>query len=456
MQQNLHTFYTLLVTQTISMLGSAMSAFVIGVWVYQETGDTTPLALAATFTILPKIFLSGYAGVLVDRFRRKHILLITDFGQAFATLLLLLSIGSDSFQLWHLYVVSAISGIFNVTQFLTLQPTITMLVPDEQRERANALNQITGPLSGIIAPVLAGTLLAFTSVPGVLAIDLFTFGIATAVLLTLTIPDPEKHIEPTAQSEQKGLKQLVAGFYVLSAMPPLLLLGLMAMQANFLLSAFSVLNTPYILERTGSEVMLGIVLAVTSAGMVAGALTVGMIGGFKQRMHTVVVALSATGLLMACYGIAQHEVLLVLFGFAGTFAIGFINPPVIAIFQDKVPPEQQGRAFAALLQMSILLTPISSVMAGVLADNVFEPAVQTDAWSIFAPVFGDSAGAGIGLMLTISSLLLTVVTLLMWMLTSVRTIEELPGHSGQPEATTEEPTPEHTGTVPPAPAPAAS
>ncbi len=87
----IRTFYVVMVTQVLSMLGTRLTSFAIGVWVFTETDNTTPLLLVPFFMILPTITLSSGAGVIADRFSRKKLIIFGDGGQALPTLLLLLT-----------------------------------------------------------------------------------------------------------------------------------------------------------------------------------------------------------------------------------------------------------------------------------------------------------------------------------------------------------------------------
>lgn len=154
----LTVFYIILITQTISLVGSRMTAVAVGIWVFKETGSTTPLLLAVFFAELPGMLAGSVAGVLVDRWDRRRVLMLSDAGQAAGTLLLLASFLSGRFELWHLYAVSLLQGCFAILQGPARDAATTLLVPKAQRERANGIQQMSFPLAGVVAPVLAGTL----------------------------------------------------------------------------------------------------------------------------------------------------------------------------------------------------------------------------------------------------------------------------------------------------------
>ncbi len=156
-QYNMRTFYTLIITQVFSLIGSRISGLAISIWIYNQTGDVTPLALVSFFFIVPQVLAAGVSGALADRWDRRYVMMLSDTGQAVGTVLLLISFSSGGFQLWHLYVITFIQSVFGVFQGPAFQASITMLVPDDKRDSANAIQQITGPVAGIIAPAIAGS-----------------------------------------------------------------------------------------------------------------------------------------------------------------------------------------------------------------------------------------------------------------------------------------------------------
>lgn len=438
MSKSLRTFYILLITQSVSMLGSAMSAFAVAVWVYDRTGEATPLALAATFGALPAIFTTGLAGIATDRFERRRLIMLSDAGQAFATLLLLVSIGTDSFQLWHLYLVAAIEAVFMSLQFTAFTSSITMMVPDEQRERANVLQQLTGPVSGIIAPVLATILLVAINVEGVLVVDLLTFGIAVTVVNFMHIPQPPRTEETEDENGRSLLQKVFAGFGIIRQLRPLFYLTIFVMLVNFPMRIIIILSTPYLFERTGSEVALGTISGVMSAGMVVGGIIFSIIGGFKSRLATAMTALFCSTMLFALLGMARHEVLLAVFGFLAMAFIPAVDAPFFSILQQKIAPDKQGRVFSAVFQMAQVLRPLAYVSAGVLADRIFEPAVGGSGWQVATPLVGDQAGAGMGLLIFLSGLGIAFSTVVVYAIPSIRNLEDiLPNHEPAPDELTQ-------------------
>ncbi len=407
--RSLRTFYILLLTQMLSLIGSDMTALAISIEVYQDTDRVTPLAFVSFFSMLTKVLSASFAGVLADRWDRRKVMAIGDAGQAAATLILLVSFATGTFTLGLLYVTVVIEAAFVSFQMPAVQSIVTMLVPDEQRDRANSLQLMVGPAAGLVAPVLAGVLFTVIGVTGVMALDLATFAVAVGVVLAVHIPHPEQSAEAAALQPGRVWQEALVGFRYLWSRRMLFWLGFAATLANFLLVGALVLNTPYILTLTDdNEALLGTLLGVVSLGPLAGGLIMSAWGGTRPRIHMILPGIMLEGVFLALYGLSRHPVTLGAALIMALFPMPFVNAGYMSIFQVKVPPDLQGRVFAALNQVTMLLTPLGYVLAGPLADHVFEPAVGGAGWDMVEPLVGARAGSGMGLMMVVYGALMAV------------------------------------------------
>lgn len=422
-RSGLATFYTIVITQAFSMIGSRMSGLAVGIWLFQETGDVTPLALVAFFGLLPTILGSNVAGLLADRYDRRLIMVLADTGQAICTAALFWLFLTDAFRIEYLYILAFLQGTAEMFQGPAFGASVATLVPDKHRDRANAIQQLMMPAAGLIAPAAASLLYSLVRVEGVILFDLFTFGVAMVVMFFSHIPRPTK-TDAGQQSRGSFWKEFTAGFSYLWSYKPMMLLLICACLVNFVMNGLGIMNTPYILLRTdNNEVLLGVLLSVMNAGAIAGGLLIATWGGTRPRIHTVMPAIIGMGLAAGIFGIAQHPVAMGTSMFMIMFCPPLANACLFSILQGKVPPDLQGRVFAAVGQIALLMTPLAYWLVGPLADTVFEPAVGQTGWSTVAPLVGSNAGAGIGLMMVIGGAILAVVCVGFYLLPSVRHFE---------------------------------
>lgn len=434
-QRNMRTFYTLILTQTFSLMGSRISGLALGIWIYAETGNATPLLLVSFFTVLPQVLASSLSGVMADRWDRRYVMVLADAGQALGTLLLLVSFLTGSFQLWHLYAVALIQAIFGVFQGPAFQASVTMLIPDAQRDRANAIQQLTGPMAGIFAPAIAGFIYGLVGVEGAILVDLVTFVVAMFVVFSISIPRPQETEEGRA-SRGSLWKEVWSGLGYLRKRQTLFFMMLYISCLNFLIGGTMALGTPYILSRTDhNETILGILLSLFNVGAIVGGVAFGMWGGTRPRIHTIL-----PGIIIACgmmigMGMAQSPLVLGVLIFLFMIPLPMVNASFMSLMQTKTPPDMQGRVFSVMGQLSLLLLPAAYLIFGPLADKVFEPAVGGTGWDAVAGLVGSGPGAGIGLMIAISGALTLVMSLVMYSLPAVRMMEaNLPDYVASPAA----------------------
>lgn len=422
-QRKLITFYSLLLSQTLSFIGSRMTALALSIHIFNQSGEATPLVLVSFFSFLPRLLAASLAGLLADRWNRKYVMMIADAGQAAGTVLLLISFASGSFQVWHLYVITVITSIFDIFQGPAFQATVTLLIPDEHRNRANAVQLVTSPVAGIIAPAVTGAVFGLIGVSGIIAFDLLTFLLSIIVLFIVPIPQPLA--QPIQESSERPSmwREIMAGFEFVWHRKPLLMIFVFTGCTNFFLAGMMSLETPYILSRTGSEATLGTLLGAYSLGSLAGATLMAVWGGTKKRVHTMMPGAILAGCVMALYGMQTNPLIMAVMLFLMAMFPPINNVSIISTLQIKVPPDLQGRVFAAISQISMILIPLSYLITGPLADNVFEPFARTPAWSTFAPVFSSGPGAGMGLMFTISGFAIAIISTVIYAMPMVRNLE---------------------------------
>ena len=432
-RQNLRTFYLLVVTQTLSLVGSRMTSIAIGIWLFTTTGNTTPLLLTAFFAELPGVMGSSLAGVLVDRWDRRTVLMLSDGGQAAGTLVLLISFASGHFQIWHLYAVALLQGIFAIFQGPARDAATTMLVSETQRERANGILQMSFPLAGVIAPVLTGILYIFIQITGVILIDLATFLVAVTVVFLVRIPRPKQTAEGLA-AQGNIWKEMLGSLRFLIKRRTLFALVLYLTLINFLLNGPLELAIPYLITITGSEATMGSLMGVISLGAFTGATLIAVWKGTRPRLYTLLSGLLLTGLMFLVYGTGRTPLVLGISLFFLMIPLPISGALFVSILQVKTPPDMQGRIFAMISQLHFLGATSSFLAAGTLVDHVLEPAVASPGWEIVAPLVGSQPGAGIGLLLVVTGAIILVSTLAVFAHPQLRRLELiLPNYEARSE-----------------------
>jgi MFS transporter, DHA3 family, macrolide efflux protein len=394
--RGMSAFLVVWVGQVISILATSMTQFALTIYVFQKTGSATALGLMQVFFITPFLLISPVAGVMIDRYNRKLMMMLSDLGAGCATVFILIMNASGSLEVWHLYLASAVTGIFSAFQWPAYSASISLMIPKEQLGRVNGLMSLMDGGPGVIAPLLAGALLGVIGFTGILVIDVVTFVFAVAALLVVFVPQPPPTEEGHASRGGGLLKEAAYGFRYIFARPSLLGLQLVFFCGNLMTGiAFTVL-APMILSRTGNnEVIFGATQTAGAIGGVIGGIVMSAWGGFHKRVHGVLLGWIISGLTLVLVGFGQSLPLWVIGLFLGAAVVPLVNGSNQAIWQSKVAPDLQGRVFAARRLIAWLTNPITPLIAGILADYLLEPAMRNPS-SALAQTFGGLVGIGPG------------------------------------------------------------
>ncbi len=433
-------FTIIWIGQLVSVVATQMSQFALTLFIYQRTNSAMALGLAQVFYVTPFLIITPIAGAMVDRYSRKLMMMVSDIGAGIATLSLLILQAAGVLQIWHLYTAMVVIGLVNAFQWPAYSAAITTMVPKKQYGRANGMMSLVDAGPGVVAPLLAGTLIAFIKLQGILTIDVVTYALAVLTLAIVFIPQPER----TEEGRNAGgnlWKESVFGFKYIFARPSLLGLLILFLVGNLFSGIAGTLFAPIVLARTGNNsVMMGTVQSAAAIAAVVGGVVMSAWGGFKRRINGVVLG----WVISSLFGMT-------LFGFGRTLAAWIptimiltifgplINSSSQSIWQTKVAPDVQGRVFSTRRLIAWIAQPIAPLIAGSLADYVLEPAMKspTTLSHLLGPWFGLGPGAGMGILITVCGLGAALTGLFGYMIPVIRNVETLlPDHEPQKEVTT--------------------
>ncbi|MES1243426.1 MAG: MFS transporter, partial [Acidobacteriota bacterium] len=349
--------------QVVSIFGSNLTNFALGVWVYKTTGSATQFALISFVMSVPGLLVSPLVGALVDRWDRRFSMIFGDGADTLTKVVLALLIWSGGLEVWHIYAILALSSFFHAFQVPAFSASTALLVPKRHLGRASGLVQAGTSGALILAPLSAGFLLDRIGFGGIIGIDLVTATLGILAVATVRIPKPETTEAPAGAGGL--LRDATYGWSYLRERRGLpALLGLSAI-LNFSIGMVHVLLTPMLLSFA-SAADLGMVLSGASVGMLVGSIVMSTWGGPENRMAGVFgfVALQG-GILMV--GMMRPSVPLLA---AAAFAFMFFTPLVLgctrAIWQSKIAPGVQGRVFALTRMLALSCLPVASLIAGPL------------------------------------------------------------------------------------------
>jgi DHA3 family macrolide efflux protein-like MFS transporter len=433
--RGMRSFLVIWSGQLLSQVGTLMTSLALIFWAYDTTGRATELALMAFFALGPRVLFGPFAGAMIDRWKRRTVLLVCDSIAALISGLVLALLVSGNLQIWHLYVLTFATGLFSAFQEPAFLASATMMVPKRQYGRTGGLTSLLTHASAIVAPAFAGILLPLIGLKGILLVDIGTFLFAAFTLASVRIPDPERWAAPWERLPMQLLRDVAAGFRYLIDHRSLLFILLLFASTNFFGSAYSTLYRAMLLARTGgSEAAVVAVQLLIGIGGTTGALFVAFFGSPKRRMHAILIGYTLGALFRALFGVNLGLPFLATIGLITTVSMAYASGCSNALWQAKVPPAMQGRVLATRLALAGAISLITRLVAGPLADRVFEPAMVsggplTDAFGWLA---GTGPGAGMGLFITLSCAV--GVCVLLWGLSrrSIRAIDTLvPDYAGR-------------------------
>ena len=418
--------------QAISILASSMTGFALSIWVFQQTNSATTLGIMTTAFTLPYLLIIPLAGVMVDRYNRKLMMAVSDLAAGLGTLAILILYLTGGLEIWHFYAVNVLIGLGSAFQWPAYSAAITTMVPKEQYGRANGMMTLVQAAPGIVAPLLAGALLPFIGLQGILLIDVVTFLFAIGALLLVVIPPPARTIEGEA-GKGNFWYETTFGFKYIFQRPSLLGYVIMLFIANLFLGFTNSVQVPLVLSRTGNDsLILGSVETAGAISWTAGSLIMSAWGGPKRRIHGALlgwIAYCLFGCVLFALG-TDLKVWIPTILVAGLGSnIGIATSQ--AILQAKVAPDVQGRVFSARRLLTWFPDTFTPILGGLLADTIMEPAMKSQTWlaGIFGGLFGSTPGSGMALIMFFFGLLTILTMLSGYIIPKIRNLEDiLPDH----------------------------
>ncbi len=421
--------------QAVSILASSMTGFALSIWVFQRTSSATSLGIMQTAFVLPYLLVIPLAGVLVDRYNRKLMMMVSDIAAGLGTLTILVLYLTGNLEVWHFYLVNTIIGLGNAFQWPAYSAAITTMVPKEQYGRANGMMSLVQAGPGIIAPLLAGALLPAIGLVGILLIDIGSLLLAIGALLLVHVPQPAQSLEGQA-SHGSLLQEAAFGFKYILKRPPLKAYVILLFIANFFLGFTNSAEIPMVLSRTGNDsLVLGAVNTAGAISWTVGSLLMSTWGGPKRRIHGALFGWVAYCLLgNILFGLGRGLGIwipsMLVAGLGSNIGIATSQ----AILQAKVEPDLQGRVFSARRMLTWLPDTFTPILGGLLIDRVVEPAMNSNTWlaRTFGWMVGNGSGSGMALIMVVFGLLTILTMISGYLVPGIRHIEDLlPDHDQQ-------------------------
>lgn len=388
-------------TQSLSALGSSMTSYALGLWLYQSTGSALKAALLTVCSYAPYVLMSIFAGALSDKWNKKRTMLICDLFAAMTTVTALVLINANRLEPWHLFLINALNGLMNTVQQPASEVAATGLIPKEYYQKTGALRSFSQSMITILTPVLATLLFTMGGVSTVIIADLTTFFVAFMVLLLfIRIPEPQKE----DKENETFIESVKSGLSWLKANPLILKLIFFLSGINLIASANNAALTPLILSKTeNNKSILGAVYFFIGVATFAGSFIASYTSPPKNRVKAIClslfVSMSTENFILSfsdspiiwCIGVVM-----------GWLFIPFMGANLDVVFRSTIPANMQGRVYACRNTMQFFTIPIGSLSSGALIDNFFEPfMLRQNSNSMMCAVYGVGKGSGAAMLMAV-------------------------------------------------------
>lgn len=398
-KNELRDFYILWSTQSISQLGSSITAFALTLWLYEQTGSSLGTAMLTICSYAPYVIMSIFAGALTDRFDKKKTMLVCDVLAVMCTVAIFIFYKTNTLMIWHLYAINAFSGLMNTVQQPAAEVAMTLIIPERYYQKTSGLRSLSRSLVSTLNPLIAASLYALIGLTGVIAVDIGSFAVAFAALLFL-IKIPESKRDKT----ENVLVLAKEGLMYLKANPMIMTMILFLSGVNLIASAFDGILPGLVLPNPkGGSSVLGLVTSCSGIAMIIGSLLVSVLPKPKDRIKvvylTMLISLGTENFLLA---FSREPIVWCVGQIIGWVLVPVMSANYDVIFKTTVPVELQGRVYACRNTMQFFTIPIGLFLGGFMVDNVCEPIMSRYGdLPLLTALFGTGKGSGAALMMFI-------------------------------------------------------
>ncbi|MCW8312558.1 MFS transporter [Sphingobacterium sp. InxBP1] len=365
------TYSYIWVGQFISLLSSSAVNFSIMIWLSLTHKSAEVLAFAAIAGLLPQAVIGPFAGVFIDRWDRKKVMIFADGFIALCTLAMTFVLKDTHTDMFFIYLLMACRSIGSAFHSPAMQAIAPLLVPEDKLLRVSGINQMLQSVSNIAGPALGTLAITYFPIAQVLYLDVIGAVFAITSLLFVVIPHlPQSEYKSTVRAVLKDLQQ---GLLAIYGNKGLKMLFLYAMVATFCIMPVAIMFPLLTIGHYGGgKWEMSAIEIVWGVGMLVGGSALGLA---KISFSKVVLVNS------------MHILLGLTFALSGWFPSGWFIPFVImtalggvsmsvfsasfmTIIQEQVVPEMLGRVFSLYFSIAILPSMIGLLFTGYIADAI--------------------------------------------------------------------------------------
>ena len=369
-----------IIGKLISVFGSAIYTFAIGLYVLKQTGSGFSFALTLFVGLIHTIIFSPVAGYMSDRFDKKKIVVFMDFANGMMFLILFMLTLKFELNQPMIYISTFMTTVFTTFFGIAFEAAKPNLVADEKLLSINSLSEVIDSTALILAPVLGGLIFAFTDIKTFILINavcfIFSAGIETMI-------DFNYNVKSTAEINDDGgfVEDIKDGLTYIRKSSEIVKMINVLVILNFFISFSVTVPLPYIINNllNLSSNQYGIIQGAFPVGMILGAVAVGKIIEkidymklliFSSITLSVAIALLGLPLVLADASSLAYMIyyisIMVIFG----IAISFIDVPILWLMQKSIPDNLRGKVLSISMSIVKLIAPLGLVISGMIINSV--------------------------------------------------------------------------------------
>lgn len=419
-------FILLWIASFISAIGSGLTSFGLGVYVFEKTGLSSMTGSVMLAGFLPMLLLTPFAGVLADRYDRRFLMLAGDGFSALGIIYIYTSLSMGNTNVYPIIIGVVISSIFSSLVEPSFKATVSDILDKEQFTRASSLMQLTNSAKFLISPIIAGFLLSYYSIKLLLVIDIctiFIMVIMTAIVKSML--NSSKNIYKADRKKETILNDLKEGLFILMKNKGLWSLVLIFSLISFFLGTIQTLSTPLILSFANED-FLGFCITVSATGIIVMSIMLSIIK-IESNFHKILsFSLLGAGIFMVGFGFTENKIIITVFGFLFFATLPLANMSLDYLARTNIEKSVQGRVWGMIGIISQIGYVVAYVFSTFIADYVFVPFLKNN--GIFAKMFisiiGAGEGRGFGLTIIVSGILLFITSIFLYKNKDIRKLEE--------------------------------
>jgi MFS transporter, DHA3 family, multidrug efflux protein len=441
------TFHLILANSLVAFVVNNFVWFAVTFWVYLETKSVIATSVMAGVFTLTVAFSGFLLGSLVDRYPKKRVMLLSSLvslvlyaiaGFIFITTPYEVFRDASSARLWIFIIVALVGAIGGNLRAIAISTLVTILVPEDDRDKANGLVGTANGVAFLGASIFSGLAVGYLGMFWVLVIAIVVSVLVIAHLATLSIPDLPKRIrhahgdEPEHEHDHDHEGVDVRGtIRAVRLVPGLFGLIFFHTFNNFLGGIFMSLMDAYGLLLVSVQVW-GILWGILSLGFIVGGMVVAKKGLGKNPLRTLFLANIAMWSICCVFTLQASIGLLAVGMFVWLCLIPAVEAAEQTILQKVVPPERQGRVFGFAQSVEQAASPITAFLIGPIAQLVFIPFMTTGTGvDLIGSWFGTGTDRGLALLFTVAGMIGLIATLLAMRSNAYRALSERYEHEAE-------------------------